>query len=168
MTFDRDQADDQVELEHLRDAGRALYLSVYIHYCLASIHPVRRPSAPHRSGIAVVGWQWSHGQDHRFGPAHQVGPAAVDCDDQAPPALLASLARSALLACARDSRSQLTVSGNETDLLPLARVLVESTRSAFAFLRALPRSLDDTNAPEPSIKIGARPRVSEPLRSVRI
>lgn len=60
------------------------------------------------------------------------------------------------------------MSGNETDLLPLARVLVESTRSAFAFLRALPRSLDDTNAPEPSIKIGARPRVSEPLRSVRI
>ena len=62
----------------------------------------------------------------------------------------------------------MTVTGNETNLLPLARVLVESTRSAFAFLRSLPRSLDDTNAPPARAKSCARPRVSEPLRAVQV
>ena len=62
----------------------------------------------------------------------------------------------------------MTVTGNETTLLPLARVLVESTRSAFAFLRSLPRSLDDTSAPASDVRISARPRVSEPLRVVRV
>ena len=62
----------------------------------------------------------------------------------------------------------MTLTGNHTDLLPLVRVLIESTRSAFAFLRSLPRSLDDTSAPASEVKTSARPRVSEPLRTVKV
>lgn len=62
---------------------------------------------------------------------------------------------------------RMTATGEQRDLLPLARELVTSTRSAIAYLRTLPSSLDDSAAAAQP-KAPARPRPSEPLPTIRV